>query len=85
MKNFIKGILTGVDGGLSSKRVIMFAFVATFLIICFVNLFKGKTLSATLSDQLFYLVIYSLAAVFGEQITAIFNKKAPVDVEPPKP
>lgn len=82
MINFIKSILTGVDGGLSSKRVIMFAFVTTFLIICFVNLFKGNSLSATLSDQLFYLVIYSLAAVFGEQITNIFNKKPPID--PPK-
>ncbi len=74
MKNFIKGILSGTDGGLSSKRVIMFLLVIVFIIVCFVNLFQGKALSSTLSDQLFYLVIYSLAAVFGEQITSIFNK-----------
>lgn len=71
---FLKGIFTDKDGSPSTKRVILFLFVVTFLIVVFVNLLAGRSLSSTLSDQLFYLVIYALAAVFGENITAIFKK-----------
>ena len=76
MKEIIKSVFSGSPDSLSSKRVIMFMLVLTFLIVVFVNLFNGKSLSTTLSEQLFYLVIYSLAAVFGEQITDAFKKKS---------
>jgi len=74
--SFIKGILTDKDGVPSSKRVILFMFVITFLVVVFINLLAGKQLSSVLGDQLFYLVIYALSAVFGENITAIFKKGA---------
>jgi hypothetical protein len=74
MKEFIKGIFSSAPESPSSKRVVMFMFVVAFLIIVFVNLFRGKALSSVLSDQIFYLVIYSMAAVFGEQVTNIFKK-----------
>jgi hypothetical protein len=79
MGAFIKGILTDKDGSPSSKRVILFLLVITFLICVFVNLWSGKSLSSTLSEQLFYLVIYSLASVFGEGITSLFKKDKPTD------
>jgi hypothetical protein len=77
MVKFIKSVLTGANDTISSKRVVLFLLLITFLIVVFLNLFEGKNLSSTLSDQLFYLVIYALASVFGEQITNIWNKKNP--------
>lgn len=75
MNQFIKGIFTDKDGSPSSKRIILFLLTCTFLICVFVNLFMGKSLSSTLSEQLFYLVIYALASVFGENITKMFKKE----------
>lgn len=75
MIEFIKGILTDKDGSPSSKRVILFLLICVFVICVFVNLFMGKSLSATLAEQLFYLVIYALASVFGENITQLFKGK----------
>lgn len=66
MKEFIKSLFTGVNGTISTKRATLFALLFTFLTVCFVNLFYGKILFATLQEQLFYLIIYALAAVFGE-------------------
>lgn len=73
--NFLKAIFTDKDGSPSSKRIILFLLVSTFIVVIFVNLLMGKSLSSTLADQLFYLVIYALATVFGENITSIWNKK----------
>lgn len=66
MKEFIKSLFTGVNGSISTKRFTLFALLFTFLTVCFVNLFYGKMLFATIQEQLFYLIIYALAAVFGE-------------------
>jgi hypothetical protein len=81
MNKFLKGIFEDKDGSPSSKRIILFLFVVVFVFICIVNLFTGKSLSQTLTEQLFYLVIYTLAAVFGENITDLFKKKN----QPPTP
>lgn len=74
MKAFIRSLFSDKDGSVSSKRAVMFTLVLTFLIIVFVNLITGKSIKDVLQDQLFYLVIYSLASVFGENITQIFKK-----------
>lgn len=75
MKEFIKSLFSDKDGSISSKRTVMFMLVIAFVFIVMVNLFSGKKPAEVLIDQLFYLVIYSLASVFGEQIADIFKKK----------
>jgi hypothetical protein len=77
MKNFIKGILTDKDGSLSSKRLIMFLLTVAFLIVSFINLWTGKNLDETLKNQLFYLLVYVISTVFGENITGLFKKPDP--------
>jgi hypothetical protein len=78
MKEFIKSLFSDKDGSISSKRFVMFTLVLSFVVIIFVNLFTGKALKATLEDQLFYLVIYVLISIFGENMAEIFKKKPPV-------
>lgn len=73
--NFIKGIFTDKDGSPSSKRIVLFLFVLAFIFICMVNLFTGKALNTVLTEQFYYLVVYSLSLVFGENITNLFKKK----------
>jgi hypothetical protein len=77
MKNFIKGILTDKDGSLSSKRVVMFLLTIAFLVVSFINLWFGKNLDETLKNQLFYLLVYVISTVFGENITGLFKKPDP--------
>jgi hypothetical protein len=77
MKNFIKGILTDSDGKPSAKRVSLFLFVFTFITVDFVNLFLGKKMDETLTNQLFYLLMYVISVVFGEKIAGIFTKSDP--------
>jgi len=75
MKEFIKSLFSDKDGSISSKRFVMFSLVITFIIVVFVNLATGKSLKATLEDQLYYLVIYVLATIFGENIADLLKKK----------
>ena len=78
MKEFIKSLFSDKDGSISSKRFVMFLLVLSYVTIIFVNLFTGKSLKDTIEEQLFYLIIYVLATVFGEGIAEIFKKKPPV-------
>ena len=75
MKKFLAGVFTDKDGSPSSKRIVLFILLLTFIGCVLVNLIQGKMLSQVLSDQLFYLLIYALAAVFGENVTSLFKKK----------
>jgi hypothetical protein len=77
MKQFIKGVLTDSDGKPSAKRVSLFLFVFTFITIDFLNLLMGKNLDETLKNQLFYLLVYVISTVFGENITGLFKKPDP--------
>lgn len=72
---FLKGIFTDNDGSPSSKRVILFLLIGTFLTVVLTNLWMGKELSGVLAEQLFYLIIYTLSTVFGEKVTGIFGKR----------
>ena len=73
--NFIKSMLSGEDGSISSKRVIMFIFTFLFVSVVIWNMATGKVPEQTLQGQLFYLVIWSLMTVFGEPaMTKLFNK-----------
>lgn len=81
-QNFWRLAFTDKDGNPSSKRIILALLIVAFLVVVITNLYWGKNLSQTLSEQLFYLVIYSLAAVFGENITGLWKKKeGPVNGE----
>ena len=70
----MKGIITDINGSLSSKRVVMFVLLAMFVAHCITNLTTGKALSPTLGDQLFYMLIWVSGTVFGEQVTNLFKR-----------
>ena len=70
----MKGIITDINGSLSSKRVVMFVLLAMFVAHCVTNLITGKALSPTLGDQLFYMLIWVSGTVFGEQVTNLFKR-----------
>ncbi len=74
---FWRGVFTDKDGNPSSKRIILFTLILVFVAVVFINLLMGKNLDSVLKEQLFYLVIYTLATVFGENVTGIFKKKTP--------
>jgi hypothetical protein len=79
--NWFKEMLSGSDGITSSKRVVMFLFTLTFIGLTIANFCTGKNFDATLKDQLFYLLVWLISMVFGEQIADIFKKKD----KPPTP
>lgn len=79
MKEFIKSLFSDKDGSISSKRLILFALVFTFLFIVFVNLFSGKIIDATLLSSLVTLIWATLTSVFGENITSVFKQDKPAD------
>jgi hypothetical protein len=67
-KTFLSQMLSsGMTGEPSSKRTVLVWFVLLFSATVIVNLHdKQKVLESTLQAQLFYLVIASMAVVFGE-------------------
>lgn len=75
--NWFKEMLSGKGGEVSSKRTVMFIFTLTFVGLTIANFVTGKNFDATLKDQLFYLLIWLISMVFGEQIADIFKKKPP--------
>jgi hypothetical protein len=77
MKDFLKSLFSDKDGSVSSKRLIMFALTALFMIVTIVNIWTGKNLDETLKNQLFYLLVYVISVVFGENITGVFKKPDP--------
>ena len=70
----MKSVITDINGQLSSKRVVMFLLLFLFMAHCITNLTTGKALSPTLSDQLYYMLIWVSGTVFGEQVTNLFKK-----------
>lgn len=74
MKQFIKQILTDVDGNPSSKRVVMFMFVIVFLFVTLYNMYTGKAPIESIQTQLDYAMLWALTAVFGEKVVAAFKK-----------
>jgi hypothetical protein len=73
--NWLKEMLSGKGGEVSSKRVVMFLFTLTFIGLTIANFVTGKNFDETLKQQLFYLLIWLISMVFGEQIADIFKKK----------
>lgn len=63
--NPIKDMLSG-ETGVSVKRSVLVWFVLLFTFTCIYNLVTGHVLLPELRDQLFELIIISLATVFGE-------------------
>lgn len=77
MKDFIKGIFMDKDGSFSSKRVVLFIFTFLFVGVSIYNIVTGKNLDETLKNQLFYLLVYVISVVFGENVTGLFKKPDP--------
>jgi len=66
MIQLIKSALSGIRGDISTKRVILFLLVFTFISEIFLSLFKHLEASPTLRDQLYYFMLTNLGLVFGE-------------------
>lgn len=77
MKEAFKSILMDKDGTLSSKRIVMFLLTFLFIGITIYNIRTGKNLDETLKNQLFYLLVYVISVVFGENVTGMFKKPDP--------
>jgi hypothetical protein len=75
MKEFVKSLFSDKDGSVSSKRLVMFALVFTFLGIVFVNLFWEKIVEDGLLNSLVTLIWATLGSVFGENVTNVFSRK----------
>ena len=79
-------MLAGEDGAISSKRTIMFIFTLLFVGLTIANFVTGKNFDGTLKDQLFYLLVWCITMVFGEQIPdmikAYKNKNAKPEDKP---
>ncbi|MGN6491172.1 MAG: hypothetical protein ACTHLE_04190 [Agriterribacter sp.] len=67
-QTLIAKMLTGPNGGVSSKRTTMFVLLLVFIVGYFTNLFTGKHPSELFMEQLYYLLLTSFAAVFGDNI-----------------
>lgn len=67
-KNIFIQMFTGEDGIGSSKRGVMIFFVLLFAFTVIYNLVTGKAPSQIYQEQLFELVIITLALVFGEKV-----------------
>lgn len=77
MKDFIKSLFSDKDGSVSSKRLVMFVLTFLFIAVTIINIWTGKNLDETLKNQLFYLLVYVISVVFGENITGAFKKPDP--------
>lgn len=83
------------DGIPSSKRVVLFILLLTFIFIVLYNIFTGKKPDDTLQSQLYYMLTTVVGLVFGSNIVnAIKDVKikqsnnnvvvgAPSPVQPP--
>lgn len=81
MKEFIKSLFSDKDGNISSKRLVFFSLVYTFIFAVFYNLFTGKNMDASLLSSLVSLIWATLASVFGENVTDIFKSTKVVNIE----
>jgi hypothetical protein len=77
MKEFIKSLFSDKDGSVSSKRLVMFLLTFLFAGVTVYNIITGKNLDETLKNQLFYLLVYVISVVFGENVTGMFKKPDP--------
>lgn len=66
--NFIVSMLTGKDGGISSKRSVMVFLLLLFAFCVLYNLFTGKAPNAGYQDQVFEALLITLAAVLGDKV-----------------
>jgi hypothetical protein len=83
MKNFIKSVLSE-NGEPSSKRWAFFTLLYLFCGVCILNFFTGKMLSPVLQDQLYYMLVACLVAIFGINVAqTIKSDKTPTDPPPP--
>ena len=61
-------MLTGPNGGVSSKRACMFAVLGIWLLGFAVNLFTGKVVADTYLEQNLILILTFSGIVFGDNI-----------------
>lgn len=67
MIKFIKEALSE-SGSPSSKRISFFILLGAFLGECGYNIVTGKSLSPTLTDQLYYAMLLALGTIFGVNV-----------------
>lgn len=80
MFKFIKDTLSGEDGRPSSKRMVMFLLTFLFIGITLYDMLYGKKPDDIIQNQLFYLLCWIFATVFGEKVTGMVSGL----IKPPK-
>lgn len=85
MNQSVKSILTGISGGLSSKRVALFLFIFAFFGENIVYYTLGKTPDSVLRDELFYTMSGLIVAVFGEGAIPLIKGGTPPKLMPDPP
>lgn len=66
---FLRSVLSE-NGSPSSKRVVLFILVFLFVFLVIWNLCTGKSVSTTLSDQVYYAMLYVVSLIFGSNIVS---------------
>lgn len=82
---FYQMFTSGKTGRVSSKRVVMVFFVLLYAYCLLYNIYTGKAPTQLFQEQLFELVLISLLAVFGEQVTSLLSLMRGEKNEPEKP
>lgn len=83
MNPSIKSVLTGIGGGLSSKRVALFLFIFAFFGEHVMYYAFSKSPDATLRDELFYTMSGLILAVFGERALPLIKGEPKLMPDPP--
>lgn len=81
MFNFLKSVMSE-NGSPSSKRVVLFILVFLFVFEIIWNLCTGKSIATTLSDQVYYGMLYVVSLVFGSNVVNSI-KDIKTGIQPP--
>lgn len=74
---FIREVLSGVGGGLSSKRAIVFLSFLVMCVIGWANVFLGKDILQFVFEGFMWVVLGGLFSVASEQFSQKFPNKLP--------
>lgn len=73
-QNIFVEIFSGISGGISSKRTIMFLSFLMMIFMAILSTFYGKDVKEFIFEGFLYIVVGSLFSVASEQFSSRFNK-----------
>lgn len=73
-RNIATEIFSGISGGISSKRTIMFLSFVMMIFMAVLSTFYGKDVKEFIFEGFLYIVVGSLFSVASEQFSSRFTK-----------